>query len=929
MPTGTGKTETMLALLASARLKKLLVIVPTNALREQIFDKFLTFGLLQKFGILNKNAKLPVVGKIKNSFKAVDEANLFMSSCNVVIATMAVISSCSSEIKEIIASRCSHIFFDEAHHIVAQTWNYFRELAHDYKKPIMQFTATPYRRDGKHIGGKSIFTYPLRKAQEEEYFKPINFISIWEYNLEVADKTIAEKAIQVLKQDIQNKYDHLLMARTNTIKRAKEVFDIYTAIAPEHNPVIIHSELNKSEKDKAFEQLNRRNARIIVCVDMLGEGFDLPQLKIAALHDIHKSLAVTIQFTGRFTRTTSGIGEATIIANAADADVEEALEDLYSKDADWNILLRQLSEGETNLQRQRSDFLEGFENVPADIALQNIFPKMSTVVYKTYCNAWTPEGICELFKEENLFVKPTINPLEKVVLIITRQESSVAWGKSKNIKDVVHDLYLAHWDKQQSLLFVNSTNNKSFHAELAKSIAGEDVFLIRGEDIYRCLHNVKRSTLSNLGLLHLHNLAKSFTMHSGSDIKEGLGRASMDNRLKSNLFTRGYENGEKMTIGASQKGRIWSHKIANDISEWVEWCKYTGKKLLDSSISTEKILEQTIIPEVIKKRPNLVPLTIDWSPYFYAKSDEAIFIEIGERVEPFYLVELAITTFQDSGSIYFAVTLDDFSIEYKIIFKEDAVEYLPAGDKEVFIIASGKQASLSEWFQDDYPIITFEDTSELGYNLMYRSNQERKPYNVSTIDCWNWNNVNLQKESQYKADASSHSLIYRKDSIQYKVIENLIQGNDVVFDDDGAGEIADIVTLKVSGDNLLIDLFHCKYSKSETAGVRVGDLYEVCGQAQKSVFWRNEVSKLFQRLKLREQQRQKNYSVSRFEKGNLQKLEELRRRSRYLYPKFHIYVVQPGLKTSDASTQILDLLGATELYLSETFNVPLTVIASA
>ncbi len=928
MPTGTGKTETMLALLASERLKKLLVIVPTDALREQIFDKFLTFGLLQKFGILDKNAKLPVVGKIKHYFKTVDEANLYMASCNVAVATMGVISSCSSEIQEAIVSRCSHIFFDEAHHIVAQTWNYFRELARDYKKPILQFTATPFRRDGKHIGGNSIFTYPLRKAQEEGYFKKINFISVWEYNLEVADETIAKKAIQVLKEDIEKNYDHLLMARTNKINKAKEVYKIYNNLAPEYNPLIIHSELNNREKVQALEKLNLRKSRIIVCVDMLGEGFDLPQLKIAALHNIHKSLAVTIQFTGRFTRSTSGIGEATIIANAADANVEEALEDLYSKDADWNVLLRQFSEGETNLQRQRSHFLKGFKNVPADIAIQNIYPKMSTVVYKTCCNTWTPEEIRKSFKEEDLLIEPTINPEEKVVLVITCQKTSVAWGRTKNIHDVVHHLYLAFWDDRQNLLFINSTNNKNFHTELAKNIAGADVCRIQGEDIYRCLHNVKRSTLSNLGLLHLHNRAKSFTMHSGSDIKEGLSRASVDNRIKSNLFTRGYEDGEKMTIGGSHKGRIWSHRIADDISEWVEWCKHLGAKLLDSSISTEQILEQSIIPEKISERPNLVPIAIDWSPYFYARSDEAVQIEINGRLEPFYLAELGITTFSKQGFLRFSISLEGVQIEYEIIFKENIVTYIQLGNAEVNLYVSGKKETLSDWFQVEPPIIRFEDTSVLKYDEIYRPKNNREPYDKSKIECWSWQDVDLTKESQYKAKASSNTLIPRQDSIQRKVINSLIQGNDIVFDDDGAGEIADIVTLKVAGDNLLVNLVHCKYSKSYKAGVRVGDLYEVCGQAQKSVFWRSEISKLFQRLKFREQERQKKYSVSRFEKGDLQKLEELRRHSRSLHSKFHIYIVQPGVKTSNISTQILDLLGATELYLLETFNVQLTVIAS-
>ena len=32
------------------------------------------------------------------------------------------------------------------------------------------------------------------------------------------------------------------------------------------------------------EAIRARQCKVIVCVDMLGEGFDLPQLKIAALH---------------------------------------------------------------------------------------------------------------------------------------------------------------------------------------------------------------------------------------------------------------------------------------------------------------------------------------------------------------------------------------------------------------------------------------------------------------------------------------------------------------------------------------------------------------------------------------------------------------------------------------------------------------------
>jgi len=63
MPTGTSKTETMLALLVAARIERLLVLVPSDALREQIASKFETLGVLQESGIVTPNALRPVVGR--------------------------------------------------------------------------------------------------------------------------------------------------------------------------------------------------------------------------------------------------------------------------------------------------------------------------------------------------------------------------------------------------------------------------------------------------------------------------------------------------------------------------------------------------------------------------------------------------------------------------------------------------------------------------------------------------------------------------------------------------------------------------------------------------------------------------------------------------------------------------------------------------
>ncbi|MCK8688541.1 DEAD/DEAH box helicase family protein, partial [Pseudomonas umsongensis] len=62
MPTGTGKTETMLAALAAYGREPFLVVVPWDALRAQTAHKFLTFGLLKALGVLPQDVPNPVVG---------------------------------------------------------------------------------------------------------------------------------------------------------------------------------------------------------------------------------------------------------------------------------------------------------------------------------------------------------------------------------------------------------------------------------------------------------------------------------------------------------------------------------------------------------------------------------------------------------------------------------------------------------------------------------------------------------------------------------------------------------------------------------------------------------------------------------------------------------------------------------------------------
>src|ERR1051325_5035682 len=98
MPTGTGKTETMLSLLVLTKIKRLLVIVPTDPLRQQLANKFIELGLMRNLNLLNGTALNPVVGVLKKRVMTPDEAKDFIDKSNVVVTTASLLSKVSADV---------------------------------------------------------------------------------------------------------------------------------------------------------------------------------------------------------------------------------------------------------------------------------------------------------------------------------------------------------------------------------------------------------------------------------------------------------------------------------------------------------------------------------------------------------------------------------------------------------------------------------------------------------------------------------------------------------------------------------------------------------------------------------------------------------------------------------------------------------------
>lgn len=929
MPTGTGKTETMLATLIANCCDRLLVSVPSDSLRTQISDKFITLGLLKEFGIVESSCLNPIVGIVNHGFFNADELKEFVSKCNVVVSTMNLLSGFSVEQKAILNDSFSHFFVDEAHHSEADTW---KELIEKFEtEKVILFTATPFRNDGKSLQGKVIFNFSLRKAQEQKYYKTINYLPIREYNKKLADEEIADKAVQKLKADIAVGYNHILMARCMSKKRALEVFEYYQKY-PEHKPVIVYTGV--AGLNNKIEAIKKGEHSIIVCVNMLGEGFDLPNLKIAAIHDERQSLPVTLQFIGRFTRTSyNELGNASFITNTAYPPIHEELDQLYARNADWNLLLPRFSANATQKEINIKEFLDGFTNLDDSvIPFSQINPALSTIIYKTTVNEWKPAKHHweELFLSYEHVFSDT-NHRDTLVIILGKIER-IEWGNFESVQNLKWDIIIIHWDVRPNVnrIFLNTSLKQYSGKDLLEKICCEGaVSLITGMGVFRIFHNVNRLSLFNVGTRRGIGQDITFQSYFGKGVQDGIKLLEQGTLIKNNIFGVGYKEGEKTSLGCSVKGKIWSYQRGN-LDELTKWCKVIGDIVENETIDPNVVLQHTLAIEKLSQRPlNIMPILIDWNPAMYENIENKYELVIDGIIFDFAHVELNLSTPTLNQPLQFSVDTDQFSIKFQINLginpatNETYYEVVKLTNENCLIHFGGKNENLLQFFQDNVPTIWFADGSQLFGNLYVKLKNQPDVIQQDSIIADNWAGVNIEKESQDIAP-------YIQDSIQYYFIEKIRNDFQIIYDDDGKGEIADIIGINDTGDAIDVHLYHLKYAIEGKVSNNIDNFYQVCGQAQKALKWKHKNGReIFTHLFKRKTKSLGGNSCSRIIKGTEDDLENLLEQAKWTKAiRYHMNIVQPALSKANASNDILLLLGNVQHSLATVGNIGLKVYSS-
>lgn len=606
-----------------------------------------------------------------------------------------------------------------------------------------------------------------------------------------------------------------------------------------------------------------------------------------------------------------------MITNIANDELNESLRELYAQDSDWNDLLHVMAGREIDKELSLQELAEGFDvSSLSGMTIHQLRPKISMIAYSTNETNWNPDAIYNVFDPDKCFF--TVNNDSGIIVIIEKLDSNVDWTSFKGINDTNWNLHLVYWNPQIKMFFINSTS-KSISDTLADALFTRSN-RISGENVFRCLYGIKRLMLGTVGLKSAIDGPIRYRMFAGIDIANGITESQKETSFKSNLFGAGYSGNGKVSIGCSYKGRIWSRWVES-IDYWMNWCNDIASRLQNEEIDASKILEGALVPEIINERPSSIPYGIEWPIDMDLINDSSFLITRETNDYPIYTMDIKLSNYSESGPIRFTVGNNVVSEEYELHIANRKYEFKAIKSAGLMIKKSKREYRMTEFFNEFPPRIKFVDQSMLEGNLLVKITTTPPTFDTNRIQVWNWNGTDIHKESQ--------GINRDKQSIQYRVIHNLMSTNQfsVIFDDDAAGEIADVVSIMEGRDKVSIQFYHCKYAHGDNPGARVADLYEVCGQAEKSIKWCQEPSAIIDRLMKRESSRVQS-GGTRFEVGSLRKIREIKNKMRVFPTSIEIFIVQPGIDSAALTDDMLRILSGTASYLMDTYSINLQIICS-
>jgi superfamily II DNA or RNA helicase len=926
MPTGSGKTAVLIAAAFVLRARRVLIIAPGRLVREQIAEEVATLATLRAAGAIGNEVPRPRVFSVKKRVTTA-EAWESMRDFDFVVGTVQSISPEYADIPDPAADLFDLVLVDEAHHSPARTWQ--SVLEHFGAAKRLLFSATPFRQDQREIKGRFIFNYDLRKAFEDGVFGEIRYQPVAPIAGQSPDSAIAIAAQRQFVADQEAGHQHRLMVRTDSRKRAAELFRIYE----QHTNLrlkIVTGDKSLTYVKKVIEQLMNGELDGIVCVNMLGEGFNFPSLKIAAIHSPHRSLSVTLQFIGRFARTAGeNLGPATFLAIPSEIEIEA--ERLYDDRAIWQEMVQNLSATRVHQEAQTREVLESFSATDlvsqdlTDLSLYVLEPYYHVKVYQL--DSAVDLRIAVAFPDSLQVAYQAISEAHNAAVYVTREISLPRWTTDERLSCVQPDLFIFFQDTVSNLLFVcASRRSEGLYSQLVESFAHCDPRALPLVRLNRALNDLVAPEFFNVGMRNrvTSNTTESYRIVTGSNADKVICKSDARLYHRGHAFGRGSDDGELVTIGLSSASKIWSNK-SSKLPELIAWCeKLAGRISSDRTPVTGSGLDYLDVGEEIDALPRGI-IAVDWPNTIHRHPPIVRYHgAAGEVTAQLLDFDLVVDEAESTDAAVMIVLSHDQGFSFRATFSFETDRYFePAtlNQPDAGVEVERESTSLIDFLNGEMPLFYTDDLSLVDGNSLFRSPQgDLAPFDERLIEAFDWDAANVDIGREFGVARAG------KVSIHVGLEDQLLaSANAVVYYDHGTGEVADFIAIEQINGRLIVRMYHCKGAGGAAAGHRDHDVFEVAAQAVKSVTWA-----LKQRVLANIRRRfNQNIGGHRFVKGDLDLLERLLTDAAAAQIEFEFIAVQPGLRKTGLPADLSNVLAAASDHLVRAGFRTLKVMASA
>ncbi|MCS1350279.1 DEAD/DEAH box helicase [Mechercharimyces sp. CAU 1602] len=342
LPTGTGKTGLMSILPFQLSKGRVLIITPGRIIRRTVFEEFdsvnnpeKTFWYKRKVIIGRKDYPLSYLyqgydpkkeGEQLLIKKKLEGSNIVVTNIHKVVASNEEVS-----LKNIIDEDFfDMIIVDEAHHVAADMWQ--EALTYFNVSKIIKLTGTPFRSDGQEISSNPydpVYEFTLGNAIKEKLVKdvirqeeiPDKLVFVHretgeEYNLEQSkrifgndwvnknvamseqcSKAVIQNTIKIIEEKRNSYPEHQVLAVACNDKHAQDLTKWFKQEGLDATYVSSH--LGQNENEQRINDFNNGKYAVMINIQMLGEGYNNPNISIISIFRPFKTLNPYAQLIGR------------------------------------------------------------------------------------------------------------------------------------------------------------------------------------------------------------------------------------------------------------------------------------------------------------------------------------------------------------------------------------------------------------------------------------------------------------------------------------------------------------------------------------------------------------------------------------------------------------------------------------------------------